>query len=95
MAIRMEVFEKLVKALKERNIRIAAAESCTAGLFSSFVAEVPGASDVMEYGFVVYSERAKSNILGVPEGKGSCLESRRTGGGGNYWLCGSLRRSRI
>ncbi|MCH5198250.1 MAG: CinA family protein [Oscillospiraceae bacterium] len=62
----MKTFETLVKKLIENKMKIAAAESCTAGLFSSFLASVPGASEIMEYGFVVYSERAKIDVLGVP-----------------------------
>ena len=52
----MDRFRELVLFLKEHELQIAAAESCTAGLFSARIAETPGASDVMKYGFVVYSE---------------------------------------
>lgn len=61
-----EKFERLVAFLKEKNLKIAAAESCTAGLFSARLAGVPGASSVLEFGFVVYSEKAKHKVLGVP-----------------------------
>ena len=61
----MHVFTELVNALKKKQYHITAAESCTAGLFCSHIAEVPGASDILSYGFVVYSEEAKCKLLGV------------------------------
>ena len=65
--ISLNVFERLVKRLNEKHLRIAAAESCTAGLFSANLAAVPGASAAFEYGFIVYSAAAKQKILGVPQ----------------------------
>ena len=61
----MNAFPALVRLLKKLNYRVAAAESCTAGLFSAHIADTPGASDVMKYGFVVYSEEAKTVLVGV------------------------------
>lgn len=61
----MNVFTQLVLLLRTKELHIAAAESCTAGLFSASLAGVPGASEVMEYGFIVYSETAKCSLLGV------------------------------
>ena len=63
----MDCFERLITALRTRELHIAAAESCTAGLFTAKLAGVPGASDVLAYGFVVYSEEAKKRVLGVKE----------------------------
>ena len=60
------VFSALVRRLKTKNYHISAAESCTAGLFSAYLADVPGASRVLSYGFVVYSEEAKNRVLDVP-----------------------------
>lgn len=57
--------QQLVELLKSKSIHIAAAESCTAGLFSSSLASIPGASSVMEYGFVTYSAAAKMNLVSV------------------------------
>lgn len=45
--------------------KIAVAESCTGGLVSAAITEVPGSSAVFEYGFVTYANAAKIDILGV------------------------------
>jgi nicotinamide-nucleotide amidase len=49
-----------------RRIRIATAESCTGGLIAGLLTEIPGSSDVVERGFIVYSNRAKEELLGLP-----------------------------
>ena len=59
--------EEIVKRLTSRGELIAAAESCTAGLASSFIARVPGASKVFWGSFVTYTADAKVKMLGVPE----------------------------
>src|SRR5690348_11573176 len=51
---------------REQRLRIATAESCTGGLIAGLLTEIPDSSDVLERGFVVYSNRAKSDLLGVP-----------------------------
>ncbi len=50
---------------RERSLRIVTAESCTGGLVAAAICAVPGASDVFERGFVVYTNRAKQECLGV------------------------------
>ncbi len=45
---------------------IATAESCTGGLIAGLLTEIPGSSAVVERGFVVYSNAAKEELLGVP-----------------------------
>lgn len=45
---------------------LATAESCTGGLVAAALTDIAGASDVVERGFVTYSNRAKSELLGVP-----------------------------
>ncbi|MCE7797969.1 CinA family protein [Sphingobium sufflavum] len=47
--------------------RIAVAESCTGGLVAAALTEIPGSSDVVEIGFVTYSNEAKMSALGVNE----------------------------
>jgi nicotinamide-nucleotide amidase len=47
-------------------LKIATAESCTGGLVSALLTDVPGLSHVFERGFVVYSPEAKNEMLGVP-----------------------------
>lgn len=56
----------VVSLLKEKAIQIATAESCTAGLLSTRITEVPGASAVFECGIAAYSKEIKHNVLGVP-----------------------------
>jgi nicotinamide-nucleotide amidase len=46
---------------------IATAESCTGGLLSGAITEVPGSSDIFDRGFVTYSNAAKVDMLGVAE----------------------------
>jgi nicotinamide-nucleotide amidase len=45
---------------------VATAESCTGGLVAAALTAVPGSSDVIDRGFVTYSNAAKSEMLGVP-----------------------------
>jgi nicotinamide-nucleotide amidase len=52
---------------KAKDVRIATAETCTAGLVSSCLTSVPGASKIFERGFVLYHDSAKATGLGVPE----------------------------
>jgi nicotinamide-nucleotide amidase len=59
--------ESVLERARRQQLRIATAESCTGGLVAALLTEIPGASDVFERGFVVYSNTAKIEILGVPE----------------------------
>ena len=59
--------EVLGGMLRERGLRIATAESCTGGLLASRLTDVAGSSDYVERGVVCYSNRAKTELLGVPE----------------------------
>jgi nicotinamide-nucleotide amidase len=51
---------------KGEGLRIATAESCTGGLIAGLLTEIPGSSDVVERGFVTYSNESKIELLGVP-----------------------------
>ena len=59
------VEHSLVKLLIERKKTIATAESCTGGLVSAALTEVPGASEVFSFGVCTYANEAKINLLGV------------------------------
>jgi nicotinamide-nucleotide amidase len=52
--------------LRARGWRLAFAESCTGGLAASRMTDVPGSSDYVDRGVVVYSNDAKTELLGVP-----------------------------
>jgi nicotinamide-nucleotide amidase len=56
----------LLDLLRRHGLMIATAESCTGGLIAGALTEIPGSSDVVERGFVTYSNEAKSEMLGVP-----------------------------
>jgi nicotinamide-nucleotide amidase len=55
----------VLDACRVRNWRLATAESCTGGLVAAALTAIAGSSDVLERGFVTYSNAAKSELLGV------------------------------
>jgi nicotinamide-nucleotide amidase len=55
----------LLATCRAARLKIATAESCTGGLIAGLLTEIAGSSDVVERGFVVYSNAAKSELLGV------------------------------
>ncbi len=57
----------VVSLLKEKELKIATAESCTAGMLSGRLTEVSGASEVFECGVAAYPKEIKHQVLGVPE----------------------------
>jgi nicotinamide-nucleotide amidase len=57
--------EGLLQAARSRGLRIATAESCTAGLVAAALTDIAGSSDVFDRGFVTYSNAAKIQMLGV------------------------------
>jgi nicotinamide-nucleotide amidase len=63
---------KVIEANRAIGRRIAVAESCTGGLVSAALTEIPGSSDVFEAGFVTYSNEAKHDALKV---SGDVLET--------------------
>ena len=56
----------LLAAYRGRGWRLATAESCTGGLIAATLTAIAGSSDVVECGFVTYSNAAKTAMLGVP-----------------------------
>ncbi len=57
----------LLQACRAANLRVATAESCTAGMVAAALTDIAGSSDVFERGFVTYTNRAKTEMLGVRE----------------------------
>jgi len=57
---------RLLASCRARGWTIATAESCTGGLVAATLTEIAGASDVVDRGFVTYSNAAKEAMLGVP-----------------------------
>jgi nicotinamide-nucleotide amidase len=64
----MDLAKTLLRQASEAKLALAFAESCTGGLIAAAMTELDGASVVVERGFVVYSNRAKIELLGVPSG---------------------------
>ena len=62
-----ELHEVVFKLLKERNMKIALAESCTGGMISATLVNIPGVSEVLERGVVCYSNESKISMLNVRE----------------------------
>jgi len=58
--------EEVLARLRARKLMIATAESCTGGLIAAMLTEIAGSSDVVERGFVTYTNGAKTAMLGVP-----------------------------
>jgi len=58
----------LLDLCRARGLKVATAESCTGGLVAGALTEIAGSSDVVDRGFVTYSDAAKQQMLGVPAG---------------------------
>lgn len=56
----------VLAACRARGLKIATAESCTGGLIAGTLTAVSGSSDVVDRGFVTYSNAAKMGMLGIP-----------------------------
>lgn len=59
---------RLLDLYRARGWRIATAESCTGGLIAAALTHVAGSSDVVDRGFVTYSNAAKAELLGIDPG---------------------------
>jgi nicotinamide-nucleotide amidase len=56
----------LLSCARAASLRLATAESCTGGLIAGLLTEIPGSSDVVDRGFVTYTNQAKTEMIGVP-----------------------------
>lgn len=61
-----ELSLKLLQACRQHKMTLATAESCTGGLIIAALTDIAGSSDVVDRGFITYSNNAKSDLLGVP-----------------------------
>ena len=61
----MSLANDVLEAAKARGIMIATAESCTGGMITAALTDIPGSSAVVERGFVTYTNPAKVEMLGV------------------------------
>jgi nicotinamide-nucleotide amidase len=61
-----QLARRVLAAARERDLRIATAESCTGGMVAAALTSIPGSSEVLEAGLVAYSNAAKTALLGAP-----------------------------
>lgn len=61
-----ELARNTLEICRKANLTITTAESCTGGLIAAALTEIAGSSDVVECGYVTYSNQAKFQMLGVP-----------------------------
>jgi len=60
-----DLAQRIIDKAGADGVMLASAESCTGGLVAAAITDVPGASAVLDRGFVVYSNEAKTDMLGV------------------------------
>ena len=65
---KIPIEEKIIKILKKKNKTLVLAESCTGGLASSRIPDVSGSSKVFLGAVMAYSNKVKTEVLGVDEG---------------------------
>ena len=63
----MSLNKKIISLIKRKKMKLAIAESCTGGMFSSAITSVSGSSKIFTMGLVTYSNQAKTSILKVPQ----------------------------
>ncbi len=61
----IEAAAAVITAASDKKLKIATAESCTGGLLSALLTEIPHSSHVFEYGYVTYANAAKEDMLDV------------------------------
>ena len=59
--------QEIIARAQKMNVTLATAESCTGGMVSAILTEVPGASSVFDRGFITYSNQSKMEMLGVSD----------------------------
>jgi nicotinamide-nucleotide amidase len=62
----LDAARRLLDEARARQLRLVTAESCTGGLIAGLLTEIPSSSDVVERGFVTYSDESKTELLDVP-----------------------------
>ena len=63
----MNAIERVATFMQDNDLKLVTAESCTAGLIAATLADIPGAGQLLDCAFVVYSVEAKQRCLGVPQ----------------------------
>jgi nicotinamide-nucleotide amidase len=58
---------QVLERARAAGVMVVTAESCTGGLVAAALTEIPGSSDVVDRGFVTYTNSAKHQVLGVTE----------------------------
>lgn len=61
----VDLAQKILRLARKIPLKITLAESCTGGLLAGAITEIPGASEIFDCGYVVYSNPAKVDLLGV------------------------------
>lgn len=62
-----DLAREVLRLACDRDLKLATAESCTGGLLAALLTDIPGCSHAFERGFVVYTDAAKHELLGVLE----------------------------
>jgi nicotinamide-nucleotide amidase len=63
-----EQAERLMRAVCDKKLKIASAESCTGGMFAALMTDIEGCGRGFDRGFVTYSNEAKRDLLGIDPG---------------------------
>jgi nicotinamide-nucleotide amidase len=63
----LEILKKIAMLLKNKNLSIATAESCTGGLIAHTLTNISGSSEYFDRGVITYSNRSKIELLNVPK----------------------------
>jgi len=64
-SVKDSLAQEIGRLLRNKNLSIATAESCTGGLISHLITNIPGSSDYFDRGYVTYSNDSKITLLGV------------------------------